>query len=520
MKPDKGESLEVNRTIAVPIPAFLLGLSIGLLLLFWQRYRLNARLKQILTKLEATAAQSPFPLASQVSLAIAQQRREQEDIKLELIQLQQILQAAPIGYLQVDDENRLLWCNPKARQILGIAEIARSKPRLLLELVRSYELDALIEQTRDAGHPCQSNWTFYPMSSDPTDLSQQSALTLQGYGLLLPNHEIGIFLENRQEIVALMQQRDRWTSDLAHELKTPLTSIRLVAETLQTRLDPSLRSWVDRLINETLRLSTLVQDLLDLSQIQRGTLRNLQLRPIDLVSLIQSVWHSLEPLARRKGLQLDYRGPNHLIMQADEPRMHRLLINLLDNSIKYSPTNQKIRVKVSLEPSLEPSLKPSLEPAITPNHSSQTLPSSSEWLCLEVIDHGPGFPEKALPYVFERFYRADPSRTRLTLDPPGSRNSSATLNPDLSSERLNEISNGSEPQEAADSPLPGGSGLGLSIVRQIVEAHHGSISAGNHPETGGAWLQVRFPWQPEANSPSSPRSRSSDSPISPSSISN
>ena len=433
---------------------FLLGLSTGLLLLFWQRQRLNMRLKQILSKLEATAGQSPFPLAAQVSQAIAQQRREQQAIEREVTQLRQILQAAPVGYLQVDDENRLLWCNPQARQILGIPEPA-AKPRLLLELVRSYELDALIEQTRDAGQPCQSNWTFYPMSADPTDLLQQSALTLQGYGLPLPHQAVGIFLENRQEIVALIQQRDRWTSDLAHELKTPLTSIRLVAETLQTRLEPSLRSWVDRLINETLRLSTLVQDLLDLSQIQRGAERSPALRSIDLVGLIQSVWHSLEPLARRKGLQLDYRGPSHLTLQADEPRMHRLLINLLDNSIKYSPLNQTIRVEVSFEP------------------------DSPEWLCLAVIDQGPGFPEKALPHVFERFYRADPSRARATLDAPEDHR-----------------------HEVADSHLQGGSGLGLSIVRQIVEAHHGSVSADNHPETGGAWLQVKLPWQPEAESTS------------------
>ena len=464
------------------MPAFLLGLSIGLLLLFWQRLRLNARLKQILGKLEVSAAQSPFPLASQVSLAIAQQRREQQGMAQELAQLRQILQAAPVGYLQVDDENRLLWCNPQARQILGIPETAHVKPRLLLELVRSYELDALIEQTRDAAAPCQNSWTFYPMSADPTDLSQQSTLRLQGYGLPLPHREIGVFLENRQEMVAMMQQRDRWTSDLAHELKTPLTSIRLVAETLQTRLEPSLRSWVDRLIAETLRLSTLVQDLLDLSQIQRGTLRNLQLRPIDLVSLIQSVWHSLEPLSRRKGLQLDYRGPSQLVLQADEPRMHRLLINLLDNSIKYSPRNQAIRVQVSLEPG--------------PEHPE----SGPEWLCLEVIDQGPGFPEKALPYVFERFYRADPSRARLNREDAEvceAGNSLAILDPELHSETA------PESYEASDAHLQGGSGLGLSIVRQIVEAHHGSVSAGNHPETGGAWLQVRFPWQPVQ--PSAPR---------------
>ncbi len=463
----------------------------GLLLLFWQRQRLNARFKQILSKLEVNTDQSPFPLASQISLAIAQQRREQQEMGLELAQLRQILQAAPVGYLQVDDENRLLWCNSQACQILGIPEISGSKPRLLLELVRSYELDALIEQTRDAEQSCQSSWTFYPMSADPTHLSQQSALSLQAYGLPLPNREIGIFLENRQEIVALIQQRDRWTSDLAHELKTPLTSIRLVAETLQTRLDPSLRSWVDRLINETLRLSKLVQDLLDLSQIQRGTLRNLELRPVELVGLIQSVWHSLEPLARRKALDLDYCGPDQLILQADEPRMHRLLINLLDNSIKYSPPHRSIQIKLRLEPAAELT-----EPESSPESSPESLiqsPPSSAWLYLEVIDQGSGFPEKALPHVFERFYRADPSRARLGADGEQA----------ISLASLSAKPSSNQPDQTTDGHIQGGSGLGLSIVRQIAEAHQGTVSADNHPETGGAWLQVRLPWRAELPAKSS-----------------
>lgn len=443
-----------------------------MLLLVWQHSRSSARLKKILRNLQFSTADSPFPLTSQLSLAITQQRKEQQQLERQLDVLWEILRAAPVGYLQVDDENRLLWCNSQARDILGIVQESNwSKPRLLLELVRSYELDDLIEQTRNAGQPCQSNWTFYPPSSDPTDLSRQPAFTLQGYGLPLPDNQIGIFLENRQEIVALMQQRDRWTSDLAHELKTPLTSIRLVAETLHSRLEPNLRTWVDRLINETIRLSNLVQDLLDLSQMQRNSMRNLQLKSTDLVSLIHSVWNSLEPLARRKQLELDYSGPSQLIMQLDEPRIHRLLINLLDNSIKYSPVNQPIRVRVSFETEMS------------------DVPTGLQTVCLEVIDSGSGFPEKALPYVFERFYRADPSRAR-ALSPK-------ELEVDRASLVLSNLSSmPSEPDlTQIDGHSQGGNGLGLAIVRQIVEAHHGSVSASNHPETGGAWLQVRLPWQ-------------------------
>lgn len=442
---------------------FLIGLSIGAALLIWQRFQADARLKKILRKIQAEAADSPFSISSQLSLAITQQRQNQQDLEQQLETLRQILYTAPIGYLQVDDENQLLWCNQQAQQILGIAQEANwSKPRLLLEWVRSYELDDLIEQTRNSGQLCRSHWTFYPTSADPTDLSRQPALTLQGSGLPLPNHQIGIFLENQQELVALMQQRDRWTSDLAHELKTPLTSIRLIAETLQTRLEPNLRTWIDRLINETIRLSDLVQDLLTLSQMERDSFRDLQLKPTDLVHLIQSVWSSLEPLSRRKQLHLDYQGPETLILQLDESRIHRLLINLLDNAIKYSPIGHAIRLQLSLEGS----------PA-----------TASRSACLEVIDFGPGFPEKDLPYVFERFFRADPSRTRQV-----AQDESAPEGV-ISYQTLKMHSD----NPPTNSYAPSGSGLGLAIVRQIVESHRGSVSASNHPDSGGAWLQVRLP---------------------------
>jgi two-component system phosphate regulon sensor histidine kinase PhoR len=410
--------------------------------------------------------ETAFSTTSKLAIAISQSRQVQQQLEQEIFAYQQILQAAPVGYLQVDDENRLIWCNGQARSLLGIsAEQPSTKPRLLLELVRSYELDDLIEQTRIAGNPCQSRWTFYPVNADPSRLSEQQAYAVCGYGVPLQANQVGIFLENHQEVLALLQQRDRWASDLAHEFKTPLTSIRLVAETLQTRLEPTLRGWVDRLIDETIRLSNLVQDLLDLNRLERGTFHTLQLKTVDLVQLIQGVWESLEPLTRKKHLHFDYSGPDSLLVQIDPARIHRLFVNLLDNSIKYSPTDAVIQLKVSVED-------------VPPGE----VRMEERQIRIDIIDSGSGFPEKALPHVFERFYRADPSRARSTSDPsmnPASRAEVAAI------DRYNPL----------DWHTQGGSGLGLAIVRQIVEAHHGSVSARNHPETGGAWLQVRLPWQ-------------------------
>ena len=453
---------------------FLLGLLIGLIFFWWQRSRANTRLATLAKRLSPEISDYPFSSTSQLALAIAQQQQGQQQLEQEIATYRQVLQSAPVSYLQVDDENRFLWCNMQAQQLLGILPEAspnQQKPRLLLEVVRSYELDELIEQTRNAAQPCQSDWTFYPVNADPTNLLEQEAYALRGYGLPLPDDHIGIFLENRQESVKLAQQRDRWTSDLAHELKTPLTSIRLVAETLHSRLEPPLQGWVDRLINETVRLSTLVQDLLDLNRGDRHLTATLSLQTIDLVELIHSVWHSLEPLGRKKQLRLHYAGFDRLLIQADPPRMHRLLVNLLDNSIKYSPPHQAIWVRVSLDPPLsEPLSEPLAE-------------ASDRQVCLDVIDYGEGFPEKALPHVFERFYRADLSRARSPLaaaTSPGAKGSNGFTN------QTNSTSHDWQPR---------GSGLGLAIVRQIVEVHQGSVQASNHPETNGAWLQVRLPWR-------------------------
>lgn len=459
---------------------FFFGLSIGLTLVWWQRSRSEARLRKVLRTLHSDIVESSFSPVSQLSLAVSQQQKLQQQLKQEIEIHETILQGAPIGYLQVDDENRLIWCNPQAREILGISqEPCPSKPRLLLELVRSYELDDLIEKTRDAGQSCHSDWTFYPVNADPSHLLEQQAYALRGYGLPLNNKQVGIFLENRQEAITLIQRCDRWASDLAHELKTPLTSIRLVAETLQYRLEPPLKTWVDRLINETLRLSNLVQDLLDLSRLQRDSFHSLHLQTMDLVHLIYAVWDSLEPLAHKKQLHFDYSGPDRLLVQLDEARIHRLLVNLIDNSIKFSPPNQTIQVRVSVE---------------TPEKGESC--DQDGCVCLDVIDFGSGFFEKDLPHVFDRFYRADPSRARKKIDLDNSL-PAVSFDGSISPQSNIRAGNGSF---QADSTLQGGSGLGLAIVRQIVEAHGGSVRASNHPETGGAWLQVRLPHSlPEAN---------------------
>lgn len=427
--------------------SFLLGLAIGLLLLALYRVRMVARVKRLTQTIPVDRGASVgFSLMSQLGWVIAQHQIINRTLEQRLETWKQILNIAPIGYLQVDEENQLIWCNPVAVQILGIQQASQASPRLLLELVRSYEIDSLVEKARDRAQSCQRDWVFYPASADADNLSQAKSIPLRGTAFPLSNGEVGVFLENRQEAMTLIQQRDRWTSDVAHELKTPLTSIRLVAETLESRLDPVNRKWMARLLNETMRLSTLVQDLLDLSQLDLNPSQRLRLKSVDLVKVIYAAWHSLEPLASERHLRFSYEGCESVILDADEARLHRVFLNLLDNSIKYSPINGILRVRVMLS---------------SPNRVS-----------IEVMDEGEGFPEEALPYVFDRFYRADPSRVRLPSALSAAESSPTDASPPVQ--------------------LTSGSGLGLAIVRQIIEAHQGTVQAHNGPD-GGAWLRILLP---------------------------
>jgi two-component system phosphate regulon sensor histidine kinase PhoR len=420
--------------------ALLLGGGLGFLAGIWWRYRLKSRLVTMLKSLPDTpqVARS-LSMISLVRRELNYLKEQGEQYRQERDQWQEISEQAPWGYLQVDKDNNVLGCNKQARKWLYIERWQPGQLRLLLELVRSSELDQLIERTRQTQTPHVQEWLFFPpLSSEPTGQHSPphlaySAWLLKGYSYPLPAEQVVVFIENLQSLAELRRGQDRLFADLTHELRTPLTAISLVAEALYKRLQPPEQSWVSQMLDETQRLRTLVDEWLDLSQITDNPCQYLDLEDLDLRDILLSSWQRLLPLAQKKQVQLDYQGPEQLWLQGDRDRLTQVFINLFDNCLKHSPEEGLIYVQVSPEPQ-----------------------GAGQVAEIRVIDQGQGFHPQDLPYIFQRLYRGDPARTR------------------SNSHRA-------------------GSGLGLAIAREIVEAHNGTLQACNAPAPGGACLTVTLP---------------------------
>jgi two-component system phosphate regulon sensor histidine kinase PhoR len=429
--------------------AFFLGLIIGIGFWYLRQRAFNQQLRKTLKSLPNRAdEESSLPTAARLRQKMTRLHQQCQQLEGELQTQQQLLDNAPIGYLQVDEENRLIWCNWQARQLLKIHRWQPGQVRLLLELVRSFELDQLIEQTRDSQHSQTQEWVFHttevPTESQNQRLSPRGhaaqSLTLKGSSCPLPQGQVGVFLENQQPLVELSQSCDRAFSDLTHELRTPLTSIRLVAEALQGRLQPPESRWVKQMLQESHRLIHLVEDWLEISRLEKNSSQHLNLQSLNLRELIISAWETLQPVAKQKEISLAYSGVRSLRLQADESRLTQVFLNLFDNAIKHSPPQAEVLVEAH-------------------------APENEDRVHINIIDSGEGFSEADLGHVFDRLYRGDASRQQYPRD--------------------------SEALEAL--PAHSGSGLGLSIVQQILRAHGGAIAAQNHSETGGAWLQIALP---------------------------
>ena len=178
--------------------------------------------------------------------------------------------------------------------------------------------------------------------------------------------------------------RRRWTADMAHELRTPIAILQAEIEAARDGIRADWNETLASLHEEVVHLSLLVDDLQALALADAGAL-NLQLAETDLVALLQQTLEAHQERLRQAGLRVEVDAPTHLTIQADAQRMRQLLLNLLENSCRYTDAGGKVRI---------------------------TLRAKAGGVELCVEDTAPGLGPEQTEKLFERFYRAESSRGR------------------------------------------------------------------------------------------------------------
>jgi two-component system sensor histidine kinase SenX3 len=216
------------------------------------------------------------------------------------------------------------------------------------------------------------------------------------------------------ELKRVNKIRRDFVANVSHELKTPATSLKLLAESLVDTLDDDpeqARFFAEQLKNETERIAKLITDLLDLTRLESEEgVQNP--RPVDVRSILMVVLSRLRQTARQKNISLSWKRFGKAAtytVRGDETQLTSMFSNLVENAVKYTPPGGRVQV---------------------------TGNSNESEVVVRVSDTGIGIPKKYLARIFERFYRVDKARSKET----------------------------------------GGTGLGLSIVRHVAENHGGRVT--------------------------------------------
>jgi two-component system phosphate regulon sensor histidine kinase PhoR len=348
-------------------------------------------------------------LAGWVNALAEEAQRSREALANERTLLASVADGLTQGVIAIDGERRIEMLNDAARRMFGVQSSLVGEP--LLEFVRVPELAALIDRPEDASAEVQ-------LPNGQRALIR-AARTWGRAGRVL-------LLEDVTTVRRLESVRRDFVANVSHELRTPVAVIRANAETLMAgaKDDPQMAPrLIEGLHRNAERLARILADLLDLSRLDAGQYR-LAVGPVPVRHVTEQSLSAVETQAHKRGVTVELAVPDTLAVKADPNALDQVLVNLIDNGVKYTSAEGHVWVE------------------------ARDLGDSVR---IEVRDDGPGIAEKHRERLFQRFYRADASRSR----------------------------------EA------GGTGLGLAIVKHLVESMGGEVGVEpNAPRGSIFWLRL------------------------------
>lgn len=305
-----------------------------------------------------------------------------EEVTSGKLRLEAILHSMFDGVMVVDAKGVIIMINNTLKKMLHIEdEPAGKKP---IEIIRNVEIQTIVDSIieKKTGLLSQELSLVLPeekiLMIHATPVVRSSATD----GAVLVFHDI-------TDLKRLEAVRRDFVANVSHELRTPLSTIKGYAETL---LDGAIndaenaQEFVKIIYDDANQLALLVNDLLDLSKLESGKFI-LDLEPVSLAPIIEKVLSGLRKSAATKNLEISCHIPEGLAhVKADESRISQVLLNLIDNAIKYTPEGGSVSIE---------------------------LIEKQDAVMVDIKDTGLGIPEKDLPRIFERFYRVDKGRSRM-----------------------------------------------------------------------------------------------------------
>ena len=293
-----------------------------------------------------------------------------------------ILDSIADGVIAVNKSGEVLFINPVVEKVFGIDQKA-SQGKNILGVIRNYDVERLLEKALRTEKPVsQEIRLIYP---EPK-VFYVNATPLQGHGRQ-KGGAVVLFNDITQR-KKLEDMRTEFVANVSHELRTPLTSIRGFLETLlegKIEDQATIRRFLEIINRETARLTRLIDDLLNLSKIEERQVVH-RWQAVQLLDTVNRAVIMFQAQAKEQNLELVTELPAELpVVRGDPDMLAQVLINLVDNAIKFTPAGGRITVRAG---------------------------ANEENVRIDVEDTGIGIPPENIPRIFERFYRVEKSRSR------------------------------------------------------------------------------------------------------------